>query len=253
MADLFQFRWAVDNAGYTVLEIPEHGQHVTSARRSGQPENWRQYFPLTENTGLFHTFAETPDDESGVISFANRYGLLRSTNMAEALRDPQGKPAGWLYEIRRMRTAVELLYSAVPHKVADRFQWLDRADLPAIVYRCDDFAHTVLGAAAGKVKKDDVRTAMGLFIDDLINGRLQGNVSFQLLRESGQSRLFAAPRHLLGAMWLQFAQAVSNQSAFKRCVECGAWFEQGSGRADKKYCSDRCKTAFNRRQRNAKT
>jgi hypothetical protein len=46
----------------------------------------RTYAPLLEHPALFRTFATTPQTETGILDFANRYGLL---GIPEAVRAPQ--------------------------------------------------------------------------------------------------------------------------------------------------------------------
>ena len=48
---------------------------VERAPTSGPPRR-RQYAPLDESSGLFHTFAEIKPSKEGVLSFAKEYGSL---------------------------------------------------------------------------------------------------------------------------------------------------------------------------------
>jgi hypothetical protein len=59
------------------------------------------------------------------------------------------------------------------------------------------------------------------------------------------------PRNLLGAIWMQFEQAVLGNKEFRRCLECGEQFEVSlqAARADKKRCSDACRAKAYRRGR----
>jgi hypothetical protein len=49
--------------------------------------------------------------------------------------------------------------------------------------------------------------------------------------------------NLLGAMWLQFARAVTGEFQFKTCEVCGAYFQVGPGarRADSTTCKNACR------------
>lgn len=63
------------------------------------------------------------------------------------------------------------------------------------------------------------------------------------------------PYSFLGALWLQFAQALDGQKSYNVCTHCGNWFDIGKwgSRRDKKYCSASCKqAAYDSRQRAAK-
>ena len=61
------------------------------------------------------------------------------------------------------------------------------------------------------------------------------------------------PSSLLGALWLQLASAIARGVRFRRCAECGLWFElsPGSARSDKLYHSNACRTRAFRRRREA--
>jgi hypothetical protein len=68
-------------------------------------------------------------------------------------------------------------------------------------------------------------------------------------------RLALTAPTLLSAVWLQLADAVSNDRAFNRCRECGRWFEVGADvtRSDRRFCSDGCRSkAYRQRQDRAR-
>jgi hypothetical protein len=65
---------------------------------------------------------------------------------------------------------------------------------------------------------------------------------------------FLAPT-VLGAVWSQFADAVSNDRTFSRCRECGKWFEVAPevARAHRRFCSNSCRSkAYRERQERAR-
>ena len=71
-------------------------------------------------------------------------------------------------------------------------------------------------------------------------------------RAGGVPRLTLQPRHLAGAIHLQFAQAVTNDSQLQKCAVCPTWFAYGTGTGRRKsahYCSDKCRKAAHRRQK----
>ena len=53
---------------------------------------------------------------------------------------------------------------------------------------------------------------------------------------------------LLAAVWLQLADAVSNDRTFNRCRTCGKWFEVAPevARSHRRFCSNACKTKAHR-------
>lgn len=56
------------------------------------------------------------------------------------------------------------------------------------------------------------------------------------------------PRNLLGELWVQLEEAVYGNKDYKLCAleGCGIWFDASSSRPERKYCSDKCKTAAHR-------
>jgi hypothetical protein len=61
-------------------------------------------------------------------------------------------------------------------------------------------------------------------------------------------KLHLGVRSLLGALWLQFGQALSSGARLRLCQQCGDLFETGPGtgrRLDAKFCSDEHRVAFN--------
>jgi len=92
-------------------------------------------------------------------------------------------------------------------------------------------------------------------IQRLSNEALSVSPSLRYDEEQDRLRLVATPKHLLAAMWLQFALSIDTQAQFRRCAfpECPTWFavEPASGRSDKRFCSDTCRAKFSYRQRKA--
>ena len=52
------------------------------------------------------------------------------------------------------------------------------------------------------------------------------------------------PSSLLGALWLQFHQAISGKKDYLQCAVCKTWFELTPkvNRSTKRYCSNACRT-----------
>src|SRR5262249_2478813 len=59
------------------------------------------------------------------------------------------------------------------------------------------------------------------------------------------------PHHLLGFMWVQFAEAVAGGKEFRQCASCSRWMEiaPGQGRPEKHYCSDACRMRAYRKRK----
>jgi hypothetical protein len=67
----------------------------------------------------------------------------------------------------------------------------------------------------------------------------------------GRHSLVFAPRTLMQAMLLQFAQSVTSGASIAACQQCGTWFEVGGEgkRTVARFCSDRCRNRFNYERR----
>jgi predicted nucleic acid-binding Zn ribbon protein len=64
------------------------------------------------------------------------------------------------------------------------------------------------------------------------------------LRDSaGNVALSVEIDELMPALWLQFAFAVAEDKQYRRCAVCDRAFElaPGENRADRRFCSDRCR------------
>ena len=97
----------------------------------------------------------------------------------------------------------------------------------------------------------------GLKIQDLspliegFNARadMKAHVRFGTSWDDSHPALYIVPNNLLSARWLQFAQAVSSNTEFRKCLHCPAWFTYGPGTGRRKtafYCSARCRRAAHR-------
>jgi hypothetical protein len=65
-------------------------------------QDWREYKPLQEYTGLFQILAETPATPDGILAFANRFGALYSKSPT-----PVSEPMElWELEINQLRMLV---------------------------------------------------------------------------------------------------------------------------------------------------
>jgi hypothetical protein len=266
----------------------QHRPFLTDGRPSGAA-GWRlrEYLPLSEFPGLFREFADTDPSQDGIVAFANRFGLLGGGvtqrvplhNQSASKATPVGNGEAlhaWTDEILTMRLTAELWEAARKgdvgwleqvifwEKDGSGVQLLSHPELPAgelpepptLVERAW-IAGTHLGddVLARFVPGDLVKPALH-YVQSIINRQLQGRASPRLLWDGNRERLglYIVPDGLIGALWLQFARAVERDSQFRRCAECGIWFElaRGTARSDKLYCSTPCRTkAYRKRQAEA--
>jgi hypothetical protein len=87
-----------------------------------------------------------------------------------------------------------------------------------------------------------------VFVQRTANAFLRGHVSFELVYDLdvGHHATELVPDSLLSALWLQFALAIAEDKRFRRCKQCGRWFQvyQDEDRrtARKEFCQDACKS-----------
>ena len=81
----------------------------------------------------------------------------------------------------------------------------------------------------------------------------RSEIKLRLITGRDTPALVIEPMTLLDAMWLQFAQAISDDTQLRQCATCPSWFVHGTGtgrRGSAAYCSDRCrKAAYDKRKR----
>jgi len=93
------------------------------------------------------------------------------------------------------------------------------------------------------------------YIQDRINDAIKDKVAPRMLwNDDNELMLHHVPKNLLGAMWLQFADAVSYNLEYQHCGWCGKPFEVSrSTRSDRRYCTNSCRVSASRkRTRDAK-
>lgn len=101
---------------------------------------------------------------------------------------------------------------------------------------------------------DQPGSAANYVIGDIVSDGLAARVSAQLEppTSGAMPTIRLVPDSLIGALWLQFANAVNGNIDYKRCEECRTWLEisPGAGRPDRSYCSDACRMrAYRKRKR----
>jgi len=82
--------------------------------------------------------------------------------------------------------------------------------------------------------------------------------AMQTISEDGQSPIhsgtYGQPRNLLGAIWLQFWEAVHGRKDFRPCQNCGGLIEISRALTGKqptiKFCGDPCRNQFQRIKKN---
>ena len=277
------FTWIVATAGYRWLDTESAGLEAKPGRwlTADQPAGGaRVYRPLLEHSGLCRILADTEPTEVGVLAFADQFGLLGA---GDAMIQVQATPAGalvgtgetlavWQRQIGRLRMVIELWEAAVAgdvERLAQHILWAPDASWVAydthaasppesgprpLGWGRETIWRLQIDGPAGEALKvgDLVRPAF-MWVGQKVNEVLKEEVSPQLRWNADRTALSLqlVPRSLAGALWLQLASAIERGVLFRRCAECGTWFEvsPGVGRANKQFHSAACRTrAYRRRQ-----
>jgi hypothetical protein len=225
------------------------------------------YEPFQTETALFRTFAATEPTEEGILAFANRYGRLSgSTYVCCEPADPDwpeprlwGEPISqWRRHIARMKQAVEFWDLARQGDTAglSRYIWWEKSPDGANHCFCwegeGEEKHRIeIGLLNFLSRLEQVQPG-GLIIptyfllNEIINPELTNAVAPQLsyAPHQGREELSLCPQSLLGALWLQFAQAIAGNRDYRACRECGKWFEVSleGARKSRLFCTDACKS-----------
>lgn len=241
----------------------------------------RQFNPFSERRELFRDFSDLSNDPEDFVRFANRYGHLGDSEFRISLHPPDtekskrlsGEPLiVWQFESDILKQAVFIwdlhrrnergrLAAHFQRVIRDKFRNQDTAywrfwreprgwelnDGPRGALLWDNSAGRLWvreNDLASEDKSDLHKVALKILqntTNEQLSGRLSANLSPQ--SDSGELVLSLRPTSLIGAIWLQFAQAVSNHTEFRRCTVCGSWMEisENASRRDKSYCSDACR------------
>lgn len=272
------YRWA------RVRVFPKRGG--TQISLDDLPEGWalvenlpspaRRYNPLVEEPALFRTFADLEPSQEKILAFASQYGRLGPgievpVSIDELGEDvPLWSPFGsvpgellgdWEREIRKMRHMVDLWEMVRGNDVSGLgsvIRWYSEG----VRYEHQEAKIVIADTARrperwARLRRDDVLTPALYLIHDTVADRIgKGGVSPTLLLEEGpRLGLALVPNGLLGALWLQFANAVDGEMDYQHCAQCGKWFklDPALARVDKRFCSVACRAkAYRRRQSKAR-
>jgi|SRR5271165_1327136 len=258
--DPFIFRWKVSEAGYQWAKgIMDKKPHLVPRLEPGK--GFRQTEPPKE---VFAEFARLDPTEDGIKRFANEYGALFSSYGTEDRVAHDGIVSGgaslkkWQSEIEDMRVLFDLWDNIQNRRIAALkkiIRWEKTKDGHSSVSyvlttsrrtRDQMLGHSRFSKAAMIRFADDggVLMAARCALREEINSRLSEHPTVPSLAwtPNYDERIVFKPPHLLAAMWLQFAQAVTGEFGIKRCV-CGRFFQTGPGgrRADAITHSPACR------------
>jgi hypothetical protein len=104
--------------------------------------------------------------------------------------------------------------------------------------------------------KTDVFMPALFLVQRWVNQQLEHHVSPRLLYHLDLRKevVRIVPKNLLGAMWLQLAEAIDGRKDYRTCKECGRWFEISSRQSEHRtarrlFCTEPCKSRDYRRRK----
>lgn len=276
--ELIEYRQYVEGTGYMWADSElEDGSPAGRRLVFGVDDSSHgaSYEPLrdTRYRALFRTFADTETSEAGILRFAGRFGMLGSHG--SLVRTPfhgdyllMGETLDtWKFHILRMRSLIVL---------SDLLEKGDKEGLVALVRLTPDFNFPVFFFHVSDDPQDNRRAAVyfdsfhpelhspehilvqtRMCLEREINQALQRDASpcVRYSEEDGKLHLTLSVSSLAGALWLQFALAVTGDKEYRPCTECGMWLEiaPDTYRTNRGYCSDACRAkAYRDRKRKAK-
>lgn len=240
---------------------------------------------LRDEPALFRIFAELPtalaeEGETNVtgeriIAFANQYGKLGGSlsafvDVPEAARPYEGdlifgwlNRRGWLETIAEMRAAVELWDCLAAGNEARLREWIHE-EHGSLVYHGPTAQGIIINRDTIRRTgwDGDVTRAAWLQLAKMVDRGLYDRawddpdpVAARMVfdRDADRPRIAHTPMSLRGAMWLQLARSIEGNISYARCIEetCRKWFAVATNinRADRLYCSRKCKMRAYRRRR----
>lgn len=285
-----QFSWPVAEAGYqfgefhsSISHLPERFLVKVSARKQVE----RRYFPFAETKGLFLEFISAPLSEEGICAFADKYGLLDRGEFLSDAEDPDrslgisGEAlATWTFAISEMNQAARIwdhIKQQDSESLKKLFSWKSDNEAGTIVEYAppqslvvvprtvDPFRNRRFRTIAKgnsdidwfqSVQDKDYLAAGKRYLLLVLNAWVKNAGSFGIgpAKNTASLQMQIVPHSLLGALWLQFAQAVEQNKDYRRCAQCDRWLEisLSAVRKSKLFCSNACRTkAFRQRQAEA--
>ncbi|MHB1325673.1 MAG: hypothetical protein ACYC0L_05625 [Thermoleophilia bacterium] len=239
-----------------------------------QPRTASGYDPLRHETNLFIKFANTSPEPEEILSFANQYGLLGGDIAVAVMRTGAFPGEGellssWQEEIKSMKQMWGLWSMAKDGDAEGLGRFIHWDNQDCVFYYGDPDYRPGQARKQGIpysiiASKDDPELFKRLqpgehvvpakyVVQQAVNEHLKKRVSPRVLwdvqKKPVELKLFHEPNSLIGALWLQFAQAIHGEKNFYYCDQCGAAFELDARlitRKSRKFCSNACRSKAQR-------
>ncbi|HYI94795.1 MAG TPA: hypothetical protein VEX68_14710 [Bryobacteraceae bacterium] len=273
------FQWSVNADGYEIRvhevgDPPVPQKYLVPRKVAGTHKNvkggYRQTVinPLRDDPALFRSFADLSLHSEDIRRFADEHGWLGVPESRLERRGTVGEGiVHWREWMREMRHLLRIWDAIKQENNLELRKWFDWKTEYQVVYAPSGVAgndykrpisqRLLQVALDGPIvadrnasathfrylKRFDLIDPAKLFIQEELNHWIQHlQLEVRLLWNEELSKLQAAfvPVHLIGALWVQFLTAVTEDLSFRKCNQCRRWFSEAA-RAAKVFCSDACR------------
>ena len=231
-------------------------------------------YKISDYPALFLSFAHAEQTPTGVLSFATKYGLLGkgSDGYFETEEDAKnyknrigssyrGRRDGdtqavetvssWIWSIRRFLSVVDL-WENLEEASKNHVHW---EGYDKVFYTYPENEPTLIASSTSdadileSLRPGDHVGPGRAYLMQIINKYIR-DTKIKMTIIDGKMQPSINPHILLDAMWYQLADAIAEDRKYRACEHCGTYFELGVGKAPltKKYCSDKCRVAANRKK-----
>ena len=282
------FVWLVHKGGYKwergpSIEGPADWVLVTRLDPREAEFGVEKVYAPSQIFDLFQQLAATEPTRDATLEFANEYGRLGAPDPSDKVLFHDTKDLGivatwseslatWIRQIFMTRWALDL------------WDLLQRGEIPELKKRFDIRPDAIYFVGLPEIRKGTVSGCPSLssrkllaspewnvplfrrfrreenlggpamhFVTRVVNDGLFWHVStcLDLEPETLTPELLPKPQSLRGALWLQFAKAVGQETTFRTCENCGKWLaiSQGGYTKKRRFCSDSCRAQASRNRR----
>ncbi len=192
----------------------------------------RVYMPFVETPDLFTRFGDIRTEED-VAKFARSFGHLGSAYFFRPALHRPGTLAEridlWVKQAGEMAEAIDLWSRITDGRLEQVIEWRQGG----VLYHPNVDSAIPIATADGvnpdvfhQWQPGELRAPAQFCLATLINQHLWNSTAPQIgIDETQKYRLYTRPRYLLGAIWLQMAQAYMGENKIKKCAaeDCNGW------------------------------
>lgn len=198
-----------------------------------------------------------------VVQFANRYGWLGLPRQEYFVRGQRvGVPgeaiAAWEDQVKQMQFVFAMQMR--PRELLEKhIRWSKDKVVCQTPFPGPDRTHVIASSSVrpellASLTPGDLERPAVVFVQQALDQRLQ---KLQVTptapwdAEEGRATLRFRPSRLIDALWFSLSEAIASGLEFRKCQECGKWFEltgHAGKRADRQFCSDSCRVTAHRKK-----